>query len=105
MNSRRKHDGSKHHYVDPSVQLNAGLWSLFAGATVFLALRIWIKITRRHGLWYDDHILLVTWVRGSLRYFTHPEPRLTSSQLILAINNSLISLEFATGYVCVSLAV
>lgn len=62
MLSRRKHDKSVHGYVDPSVQLNAGLWTLFAGASLFLGLRIWIKLTRRHGLWYDDHILLVTWV-------------------------------------------
>jgi hypothetical protein len=60
----RKHDksGPAHGYVDPSVQLNTGLWTLFAGASLFLALRVWIKITRRHGLWYDDYILLITWV-------------------------------------------
>lgn len=63
MISRRKEDESGgHYYVDPTVQLNAGLWTLFAGATVFLAIRVWIKITRGHGLWWDDHILLVTWV-------------------------------------------
>jgi hypothetical protein len=71
MNSRRKHDKTAHHYVDPSVELNTGLWTLFAGATAFLALRIWIKITRRHGLWYDDHILLVTWVCFSHQYFAN----------------------------------
>ncbi|KAH7068251.1 hypothetical protein BKA63DRAFT_110145 [Paraphoma chrysanthemicola] len=80
MLSRRKHDDSGHGYVDPAVQLNAGLWSLFAGASLFLGLRVWIKLTRGHGLWYDDHILLVTWC-------------------ILAANNSLISVEYATGYV------
>ncbi|KAF2822171.1 hypothetical protein CC86DRAFT_410555 [Ophiobolus disseminans] len=80
MLSPRKHDNSGHGYVDPSLQLNAGLWTLFAGASVFLGMRVWIKITRRHGLWWDDYILLITW-------------------LILAINNSLISVEFATGYV------
>jgi hypothetical protein len=62
MISRRKHDGTSHGFVDPSVQLNAGLWTLFAGATVFLGLRLYIKITRRHGLWWDDHILIVSWV-------------------------------------------
>ncbi|KAF1849484.1 uncharacterized protein K460DRAFT_376104 [Cucurbitaria berberidis CBS 394.84] len=80
MISRRANDNSSPKYVDPSVQLNAGLWSLFAGATIFLALRVWIKVTRGHGLWWDDHILLVTWV-------------------ILAANNSIISVEYATGYV------
>lgn len=55
-------DGTPVAFVNPWVELNAGLWSLFAGATIFLALRIWCKVTRRHGLWYDDYILLVTWV-------------------------------------------
>ncbi|CAO2651838.1 Nn.00g001210.m01.CDS01 [Neocucurbitaria sp. VM-36] len=80
MISRRKHDDSSHGYVDPSLQLNAGLWTLFAGASVFLALRVWIKTTRGHGLWWDDHILLVSW-------------------MILLANNTMISVEYATGYV------
>ncbi|KAL6708607.1 hypothetical protein ACN47E_002588 [Coniothyrium glycines] len=80
MITARKHDKSKHGYIDPQVQLNTGLWTLFAGATVFLALRMWIKVTRRHGLWWDDHILLISWV-------------------ILAANNSIITVEYATGYV------
>jgi hypothetical protein len=75
MNSPRKHNKTAHHYVDPSVQLNTGLWTLFAGTTVFLALRIWIKITRRHGLWYDDHILLVTWVC----FFFHTPPSISDN--------------------------
>lgn len=68
------------NYVDPTVRLNIGIWTLFAGATVFLALRIWIKITRRHGLWWDDRILLISWV-------------------ILFANDIIISIEYATGYV------
>ncbi|KAH7127219.1 hypothetical protein B0J11DRAFT_527509 [Dendryphion nanum] len=77
----RKHDDDNPHgYVDPSKELNTGLWTLFAAASFFLGLRVWVKFTRRHGLWYDDYILLVSWV-------------------ILAVNNSLISVEYATGYV------
>ncbi|TPX09367.1 uncharacterized protein E0L32_009411 [Thyridium curvatum] len=72
--------GEVHGFVNPYAELNAGLWSLFAGATVLLALRLWIKVTRRHGLWYDDHILVTSWV-------------------ILLANNSLIVHEFATGLV------
>jgi hypothetical protein len=60
----RNHDKTGHGYVDPSVPLNLGLWILFAGASFFLALRLWIKITRRHGMWYDDWILVVCWVSG-----------------------------------------
>ncbi|KAL5119843.1 hypothetical protein ACEQ8H_002204 [Pleosporales sp. CAS-2024a] len=80
MISTRKDDAPPVHYVNPTVQLNVGLWTLFAGASVFLALRIWVKITRRHGIWYDDHILIATW-------------------MLLAVNNSIITLQFATGYV------
>ncbi|KAL0941178.1 uncharacterized protein CTRU02_203941 [Colletotrichum truncatum] len=76
----RNHDDEVHTFVNPFVELNAGLWSLFAGATLFLALRLWCKVTRRHGLWYDDYILVVSWT-------------------ILLANNILIIYEFATGYV------
>ncbi|KAK1961036.1 hypothetical protein LY78DRAFT_317487 [Colletotrichum sublineola] len=76
----RNHDHEVHKFVNPFVQLNVGLWCLFAGATIFLVLRLWCKMTRRHGLWYDDYILVVSWS-------------------ILLANNSLIIYEFATGYV------
>jgi len=63
MRSTRSHiDDAAHGYVDPAKELNAGLWTLFAGASAFLALRVWIKVTRRHGLWYDDYILIISWV-------------------------------------------
>lgn len=67
------------YYVNPEKELNAGIWTLYAGATTLLAARIWSKL-RRHGLWYDDFILLVTWV-------------------ILTANDIIISIEYATGYV------
>ncbi|PVH98270.1 hypothetical protein DM02DRAFT_51978 [Periconia macrospinosa] len=67
-------------YISPEKEVNAGLWTLFAGATFMLSLRLWVKITRRHGVWWDDYILLATW-------------------MVLAANNSLISYEYATGYV------
>jgi len=64
---REEKDGAEHvtSYVDPSLQLNLGLWFLFAGATVLLFLRVWVKVTRRHGLWYDDYILITSWVSGT----------------------------------------
>ncbi|KXS96012.1 hypothetical protein AC578_3915 [Pseudocercospora eumusae] len=68
------------HYVDPQKELNVGLWTLWAGATAFLAARIWSKCTRRHGLWYDDYVLLIAW-------------------LILTANDIIITIEYATGYV------
>ena len=63
MLSPRNHDKlHPHSYVNPEVPLNLGIWFLYAGATFFLALRVWIKLTRRHGMWWDDWILVVTWV-------------------------------------------
>ena len=50
------------YYVDPQKELNVGLWSLWTGATAFLAARIYTKLKRRHGLWYDDYVLLFSWV-------------------------------------------
>ncbi|PSR82218.1 hypothetical protein BD289DRAFT_484015 [Coniella lustricola] len=66
-------------YYNPSVQIWVGLWTLFLGASVFLALRLWCKITRRHGLWYDDYILIAAY-------------------LTLMITDILITIEYATGY-------
>ncbi|KAH7139878.1 hypothetical protein B0J13DRAFT_558589 [Dactylonectria estremocensis] len=73
-------DEPVHPFVSPWVELNAGLWSLFAAATLFLALRVYVKVTRRHGLWWDDYILILSW-------------------MVLLANDSLIVHEFATGYI------
>lgn len=58
----RKDKEEVHDFISPWVELNFGLWSLFAAATILLTCRIWIKIVRRYGLWYDDYILVVSWV-------------------------------------------
>jgi len=52
-------------YISPEKEVNIGLWILFAGATIFLGLRLWCKFTRRTGLWYDDYILMLSWVSFS----------------------------------------
>lgn len=70
--STRNHVEEVHGFVSPYKELNVGLWSLFIGATVFLALRLWVKVTRRHGLWYDDHILIVSWVCSRPHTASHP---------------------------------
>ncbi|KAF7856194.1 uncharacterized protein EAF02_011453 [Botrytis sinoallii] len=68
-----------HHFVSPEREVNAGIWSLFGGATVCLVLRLWCKL-RRQGLWWDDYILILSWV-------------------VLLTTDIFISYEFATGYV------
>lgn len=64
LHLRDDDDGPVHTFVNPYTELNIGLWALFAGASAFLGARLWVKITRRHGMWYDDYILIVTWVSG-----------------------------------------
>jgi hypothetical protein len=92
-------------YVRPDTEVYTGLWCLQAGATVFLAARLWTKITRRHGVWWDDYILIVTWVRAQriaicLRASKRANCTLTMiAQLVLTVNDIIISIEFATGYV------
>jgi hypothetical protein len=43
-------------------RLVAVCWSLAAAAAVLLFLRIYCKIWRGRGLWWDDHLLIVSWV-------------------------------------------
>lgn len=69
----------EHNYYDPAKELYAGLWCLFTAATAFLALRVWVKISRRHGLWYDDYLLVLCWI-------------------ILLGTDILITTEYAIGY-------
>ncbi|KAH7324804.1 hypothetical protein B0I35DRAFT_348873 [Stachybotrys elegans] len=78
--SPRNHADEVHSFVSPFTELNIGLWFLFAGTTILLGLRLWIKVFRKHRLWYDDYILIVTWA-------------------VLLANNALIIHEFATGYI------
>ncbi|KAL2135492.1 hypothetical protein VTI74DRAFT_8351 [Chaetomium olivicolor] len=34
------------------------IWSLTVGSAVFLALRVYCKLTRHRSLWWDDHFLI-----------------------------------------------
>ncbi|KAK3314506.1 hypothetical protein B0H66DRAFT_314669 [Apodospora peruviana] len=42
-------------------QVNSVCWTLFGLCTGFLALRLYCKRLSRHGLWWDDWILVVAW--------------------------------------------
>lgn len=54
--------GETHPYISPVKEINVGIWTLFTGASLFLGLRLWCKISRRYGMWFDDYILIVSWV-------------------------------------------
>lgn len=56
-------------YSDASTQtpnygprLNKTIWCLTAFPALFLGLRIYCKVWRRRPLWWDDYILMVSWV-------------------------------------------
>lgn len=57
--------GESHSYISPVKEVNFGLWTLFIGATVFLGLRLWCKISRKHSMWFDDYILIASWVHAT----------------------------------------
>lgn len=42
--------------------INASIWTLQGLAGLFLGLRIYCKIFRHRGLWFDDYFLIVSWV-------------------------------------------
>lgn len=45
------------HRIVVSVSVLAAL------STVFLALRLYCKLARHRRLWWDDHVLIISWVR------------------------------------------
>lgn len=44
-------------------QLNFTVWFLTALSALFLALRVYCKFFRHRGLWWDDYVLILAWVR------------------------------------------
>lgn len=54
-------DGLSHEDYGP--QLNFTIWFLVALSSLFLAVRIYCKALRNRGLWWDDHVLIASWVR------------------------------------------
>ncbi len=48
--------------------LNRVIWSLAALSTLFVGLRVYCKLLRRKQLWWDDHVLIASWVCLLLAY-------------------------------------
>ena len=57
--------------------LNRVIWSLAALSTLFVGLRVYCKLLRRKQLWWDDHVLIASWVPMSPAAL--PFPSLPSS--------------------------
>lgn len=54
--------------------LLASVWTLTALSLVFLALRYFCKFRRHNGFWWDDYILLVSWVSSIHPSILFPVP-------------------------------
>ncbi|KAI1495271.1 hypothetical protein F5X96DRAFT_612854 [Biscogniauxia mediterranea] len=47
---------------DPELGVNLGIWIMGSLATLFLALRLYCRIYRMTGAWYDDYVLFAAWL-------------------------------------------
>ncbi|RYC53887.1 hypothetical protein CHU98_g12320 [Xylaria longipes] len=54
-------DDSDQDDFGPSVE--ACVWSLAILAAGWLALRLYLKLRKHRGLWWDDHFLVISWVK------------------------------------------
>ncbi|KAK2059006.1 hypothetical protein LY76DRAFT_482545, partial [Colletotrichum caudatum] len=64
---------------DRVIRLLASTWIMVGTSAVLLFLRIYCKIWRGRGLWWDDHLLIVAW---------------TSLAISVSINTYIVSLGF-----------
>jgi hypothetical protein len=48
--------------VNAGHQLNLVNWPLAAVSALFLSLRIFLKLRQRRPLWWDDYVLIISWV-------------------------------------------
>ncbi|KXX74856.1 hypothetical protein MMYC01_206697 [Madurella mycetomatis] len=48
--------------IDLGPQVNFTIWLLTALSAAFLALRVYCKFLRHRGLWWDDHVLIASWL-------------------------------------------
>jgi hypothetical protein len=47
--------------------INFTIWLLTALSAVFLALRVYCKFLRHRGLWWDDYVLIASWVSDRMQ--------------------------------------
>ncbi|KAI5923811.1 hypothetical protein F4810DRAFT_194831 [Camillea tinctor] len=47
---------------EPELGVNLGMWIMGGLATLFLALRLYCRICRMTGAWYDDYVLFAAWL-------------------------------------------
>ncbi len=93
--------------TDFGPQINFTLWLLTALSAAFLALRIYCKFLRHRGLWWDDHLLIASWVSlfvvchfraaSSARLLTCDSPRRSSPWSLIAPSSRPASTSASDG--------
>lgn len=63
-------DGLPH--VDYGPQLNIVFWLLCVLSGIFLGLRVYCKVYRGRKMWWDDYVLIASWVGALPRMPEHP---------------------------------
>lgn len=51
---------------DRSKKVQIVIWLLIALSGLFLALRVYCKFLRHRGLWWDDNLLIASWVSSGI---------------------------------------
>ena len=74
------------------------VWPLAALSTLFLGLRAYCKLSRRHRLWWDDYILIASWVRTScISYNNKGSNQTPKVALIYAVVLQTIGVSYGLG--------
>ncbi|OAA65613.1 hypothetical protein SPI_02400 [Niveomyces insectorum RCEF 264] len=47
---------------DRGSYINGSIWAMQSLAGLFLGLRVYCKLSRRRGLWWDDYFLIASWI-------------------------------------------
>ena len=47
-----------------AVELNSFAWTLFSLSTVFVAARVYSRLTLTRNFWYDDFFVVLSWVQN-----------------------------------------
>lgn len=85
--------------VDYGPQVNFSLWLLTVLSCGFLGLRIYCKFVRRRGLWWDDYILSLSWVRFALGHLGRCALlTIRAMQACLLVTATMTSVSVSLGY-------
>ncbi len=71
---------------DRGPQSIAAIWSLIAASFIFMMVRLYCKKYRLRGLWWDDYVLILSWVCTPLNIFI---PRSQASKANLMVTPRL----------------